>query len=282
MVVVKIMAGLGNQMLQYAVGKHLSIKADSPLYLDLTWFANYNDQEHPREFKLDKLNTQYNSIEHANILWKLRYTDNFKKINPFKLRNIKEQDYTAFDPDILLAGDDILLEGFFFSYKYFEGIHDLLATEFRPIEKMEGANLACLQKMKAFNSVSIHIRRGDYANTDFHGMLEIDYYYKAIEHIATASGDLHLFVFSDEPQWVRDNMQFEHPYEIMDFNKDERNYLDLELMKHCKHNVIANSTFSWWAAWLNPNPVKMVVAPKKWYNLGKNAGENLPSTWILI
>ncbi len=276
------MAGLGNQMLQYALGRRLSIQYNSPFFLDLSWFESNKDLAHPREFRLDSFNTAYQTVDYKKLLWKLRYTDHFKTINPFKLKNIKEKDVTVFDESILQAGDNILLEGFFFNYKYFDSIKDLLIKEFTPVEPMNAANVTSLQKIKNTNSVSLHIRRGDYAHTDFHGMLSKSYYENAIHYIAQQKGHLQLFIFSDEPEWVRQNMQFDYPHEIICFNKDAHNYFDMELMKHCKHNIIANSSFSWWPAWLNEYADKIVVAPEKWFNQRKLSGTLIPETWSLI
>ena len=199
-----------------------------------------------------------------------------------KLKTIKEVDFAVFDAGLMEAGNNVLLEGFFSSYKYFESIREKLLTEFRPVSKMDATNTACLQRIKSTNSVSVHVRRGDYALTDFHGMLDKAYYEAAIDLIAQKTGELQLFIFSDEPDWVLQNMNFSHPYEMIHFNKDDHNYFDMDLMKHCKHNIIANSTFSWWPAWLNENPEKIVVAPKRWNKQGTPTSALLPADWVLL
>jgi hypothetical protein len=204
------------------------------------------------------------------------------KINPFKLPLLKERDLYNFDESFLKAGDNVILEGFFSSYKYFEAIRSQLLQDFRPKEALDLTNEASLQLIQNSNSVSLHIRRGDYANTDFHGILPVDYYKKAIQLLAEKTGALNLFIFSDEPGWVRQNMDFDFPGEVIDFNGDEKNWLDLEMMKQCKHNIIANSSFSWWGAWLNENPGKIVVAPKKWYSQGEPTNAFLPPGWFLL
>jgi hypothetical protein len=112
-------------------------------------------------------------------------------------------------------------------------------------------------------------------------MLDKLYYYNAIKMLSDKSGDLQLFIFSDEPEWVIENMQFVHPFEVISFNKDKQNFFDMELMKHCKHNIIANSSFSWWPAWLNANEDKIVIAPKKWLNVDSNAMD-FPPKWIVL
>ena len=269
-------------MLQYAIGRHLSIKYKSPLWLDLSWFEKQNKIRFKREFRLDSFNIKYGLVNLKNMIWRLRYTDRFKAINPLKLKNVKEKDYASFDAAVLEAGDNILLEGFFSSYRYFEAIRDVLVKDFAVVEKMDTANITCLQKIKNTNSVGIHIRRGDYALTDFHGILDTTYYEAAIKLIAQKTGDLHLFVFSDEPGWVSQHMKFDHPFELVNFNHDEHDYFDMELMKHCRHNIIANSSFSWWPAWLNEYPEKIIVAPGKWFNQGNNNYDMIPQNWVSL
>lgn len=276
------MAGLGNQMLQYALGRHLSIQYNTPLWLDISWFDSYKDVQNPREFRLDCFRTHFRKVDLSHFTWKLRYTDRFKFLNPFKLKNISDRDLTGLENGVLDAGNNVLLEGFFQNYRYFESIRELLVKEFTPVEKMNAANANCLEHIKATNSVSVHFRRGDYALTNYHGMLDTSYYDDAIKLIAQKTGKMKLFIFSDDPEWVLQNMNFTHPFELINFNKDKYNYFDMELMKHCRHNIIANSTFSWWPAWLNENPGKIIVAPEKWLNLEQNRLENIPEGWILL
>ncbi len=276
------MGGLGNQMLQYALGRQLSIKHKTSLWLDLSWYENNEVLAHPRTFKLDRFHAEYHQVNFEKLSWKLRYTSHFSCINPYQLKLVKEKDISVFDAAVMEAGNNIILEGFFPAYQYFKGIRPRLLKEFIPIEQMDAKNAACLQEIKASNAVSVHVRRGDYALTDFHGLLGKEYYESAIQIISQRIGELRLFIFSDEPEWVLNNMQFNYPFEMIHFNGDEHNYFDMELMKHCKHHIIANSSFSWWPAWLNDNPGKIVVAPKKWNNQGTATSKLVPADWALI
>ena len=136
-------------------------------------------------------------------------------------------------------------------------------------------------------SVSLHIRRGDYASNpvtqSFHGTLQMGYYTRAMRHLAERIEDPHLYVFSDDPEWARGNLQSEYPTEFVIHNDVDRNYEDLRLMSSCKHHIIANSTFSWWAAWLCSNPEKLVFAPRKWFEGSNNDTRDLiPDTWNQI
>lgn len=140
-------------------------------------------------------------------------------------------------------------------------------------------------EIKNSNSVSLHIRRGDYValskSKKGHALCPISYYKKAIENIAQKIHNPRFFIFSDDIQWVKENLAIKYNAEYIDFNRDypER---DIILMKHCKHNIIANSSFSWWGAWLNENPNKIVIAPKRWMNNLESSDDLIEPNWIKI
>ncbi|MEI6949509.1 alpha-1,2-fucosyltransferase [Paraflavisolibacter sp. H34] len=283
MIVTKVYGGLAGQMIQYAVGKQISTKYGAPLYLDTSWFSYgaFHRPEFPREFKLDRFQVNYAQVDNSSLFWKLKLTSRFRKYNPFSLPVVKEKDHTRFDPGVLASGKKLVLDGYWNSFKYFEGIREELLQEFTPKEQPDERNRQVLEKIRNTNSVSIHFRRGDYKLTAFHGILSKEYYLKAIETVTKNLDNPQLFLFSDEPDWVFENMKFDLPYEVIDFNKNDKNYWDIELMRNCKHNIIANSGFSWWGAWLNRNPEKVVVAPKIWFAKGENPmNEFVPATWI--
>ena len=141
-----------------------------------------------------------------------------------------------------------------------------------------------LAQIDKVNAVSLHVRRGDYLlakNMSVLGVCGLDYYKKAIEYVAKNVKNPYFFLFSDDIPWVEENLKINYPYEIVDINNGKNSFYDLWLMKNCKHNIIANSSFSWWGAWLNENPNKIVVAPKKWMNTIKKV-EVCPKDWIRI
>jgi hypothetical protein len=136
------------------------------------------------------------------------------------------------------------------------------------------------------NSVSIHFRRGDYLTNpsvmDL-GICELEYYYKCVDNLAKIVPDPHFFILSDDPEWVTNNIKINYPKTIICINLNNNDSEDLRLMSLCKHNIIANSSFSWWGAWLNSNPDKLVFAPKKWFNKTDRTAEKLiPDTWITV
>lgn len=282
MIVTKIYGGLAGQMFQYSLGRHLSLKNKTPLYLDTSWYNENNNSKYPRDFKLDKLNTKFRTVDSTSLLWRLRFYNRFKALNPIYYKKILEKDFRIFDDNVLLNKNRILIDGYWNSHKYFEDIRDILIRDFEPDEEADAKNKEVLQKINSLNSVSVHFRRGDYALTSFHGILTKEYYENAINKITDGLVNPYLFIFSDEPDWVRKNISFPFQSEVVDINGDHNNYWDIQLMKTCKHNIIANSGFSWWGAWLNENPDKRVIAPKKWINHTYSTFENIPSGWCTI
>ena len=134
------------------------------------------------------------------------------------------------------------------------------------------------------NSVSLHIRRGDYVSNQktnqTHGTCDLDYYQRCITEIEKEVENPYFFVFSDEIEWVKENLKINHPAEYVDQNTGDKSYEDMRLMSQCKHNVIANSSFSWWGAWLNSYPDKIVFAPKRWFASDKhNTKDLIPEGW---
>ena len=136
-------------------------------------------------------------------------------------------------------------------------------------------------------SVCIHIRRGDYVEdiitNQFHGVCNLDYYYRSIEYIASKIKNPYFFVFSDDPLWVKQNLILKYPCDYIDQNFGKKDYEDMRVISKCKHNIIANSSFSWWGAWLNINPNKIVIAPKNWFkSKAINTKDLIPESWFKI
>lgn len=178
---------------------------------------------------------------------------------------------------------DCYLDGYWQSERYFENVADEVRSNFRFNEAdLDATNKALLEQIRRTNSVSLHVRRGDYIGIDmFWNICTLDgYYAPAIDYIRQKEQDLHFFVFSNDIAWCKANLSLDNCCYV-DNNGGANSYRDMQLMSACKHNIIANSTFSWWGAWLNDNPHKLVLAPPHFFNSG--AEENiLPSNWIKI
>jgi hypothetical protein len=212
----------------------------------------------------------------------------FRFISLLKIKkSFYEKNAFIYDPAFFDIGRNVNIFGYFQSEKYFKFIRKDILNIF----KFKGASdpnyLEVVRKIQASNSVSVHIRRGDYvlnktANA-FHGVLSIAYYKKALNHIKANVAKPKIFLFSDDPEWVRKNFSFIGRFDLVDFNRGELSYRDMELMSLCKHNIIANSSFSWWGAWLNLNKDKIVIAPKKWLrDESVPLNDIIPESWVSL
>jgi hypothetical protein len=146
--------------------------------------------------------------------------------------------------------------------------------------------LAIRQSILNVNSISLHIRRGDYVSNRAvakkHGLCSLDYYYSAIELIRAKVPNPSLFVFSDDLDWARQNIKTSLPISFIANNKRDESYKDMYFMTQCKHNITANSSFSWWGAWLNASPNKLVICPKRWFLDRSNVSDLIPPNWELL
>jgi hypothetical protein len=203
------------------------------------------------------------------------------------LNSVRERQF-SFDPRILDAADGSYLEGYFQSERYFVEIADVIRADLTLPPLSDARNRATLQAIEAAQSVSLHIRRGDYVthartNQQF-GTCSPDYYARAADHIAQAVGAAPtFFVFSDDPSWTVANLRLPYPVHFITHNGARRAHEDLRLMSRCRHHIIANSSFSWWGAWLNPSATKVVVAPAVWFaGGGIDESTLVPERWVRL
>ena len=282
------MGGLGNQLFQYSFARALSQKLNTSLYLDLSWFYIYKYRKYGMPFSLRFFRITYFRVHpiilpYIFLVRKLQYPRWAKKISALFLKNKKpfsiysEED---FKHNVEPNGSNILLDGYFQDYKSFKMIEPTLRYELSLKKDLDSKNALILKEIKAVNSVSIHFRKGLYSSDSkiksLYPEVSLQYYNKAVSEITKKNKDAVLFVFSNEINWVKENYKTDFP--IFYISNDGPDYEHLFLMSQCNHNIITNSTFSWWAAWLNENPNKIVTAPKLWE---KNHA-NIPQSWIRI
>ncbi len=297
MVIAGLMGGLGNQMFQYACARCVTQKLQTDLLLDHTLLSDRTHRENftYRNFELGNFNIQAKKASWLTLktfapnLWTA--TGSVKKKYAFrrKLFNhhlYEEKTEFSYDEMISQVKNNTYLHGYFQTEKYFWEIRDLLLQEFSLNHPLDAPNVALLREIENMPSVSVHIRRGDYVNSNFHRSLTFDdYYIPAIKEINKRENNPHFFIFSDEPEFVKAGFASSDINKtIVDINQGNRSYLDLTLMSRCKHNIIANSSFSWWGAWLNPYASKIVIAPAQWFE-GKSSdftADLLPEKWIRI
>lgn len=270
MIVIEASGGLGNQMFQYALYKKLE-SMGKDVAMDTSFFRS---KQNLRELEIGVFGVQYRSItdKEAAYIRGYGYQDTIIDKIKYKLKSSKMKTYRDtiehFQPEIFKM-DDIYLCGYWQSEKYFKDIRNTILEEFSfPLETRERFKELCKQ-MQEENSVSIHIRRSDYLteqNIKVYGNICTEKYYEnAIAYIDRQIETPHYYVFTDDLEWTRGYFKGDQ-YTIVDENRGKDSYADIYLMSQCKHNIIANSSFSWWGAWLNENPSKKVLAPKKWFH----------------
>lgn len=276
------MGGLGNQLFQYALGRRLALKNKTELFLDISQLGSYGK---PRQYSLSHLAIA-ESIATNKQLAKLKIISLFDFFKPRGKKSIIREHGYPFDPSVINAPRNAYLDGHWQTEKYFKDIEDTIRQDLTIKDPPDKKYLTMLDKISRTNSVSLHIRRADYLvgkNTSVFTICQPEYYKQALAFITQKIGISELFVFSDDIEWASKNISFPRPITFVS-DGDFADYQELILMSSCKHNIIANSTFSWWGAWLNNNHQKIVVTPKKWFFIATTIDERdiIPSTWIKI
>ncbi len=292
MIVVKLIGGLGNQMFQYAAGRYLAYMHKTDLYLDTSFLEKKSEGAYTqRKYELSKflIEAKFAGPDERKIFKagnQIRRT--LQRKLPLVFNNLYvAESGTSYHNEFLSYPRNTYLDGFWQSERYFKPIEELLRNEFSVQTKLNEKNQHFLDKIKQTNSVAIHVRRGDYVHHPnanvHHGICSLLYYEQAIAHLKKTENDMSLFVFSDDLEWCKNNFKFDLPINFVDSNDASNAHFDMHLMKHCKNAIIANSSFSWWAAWLNANPKKIIVAPIKWFNDASiDTSDLIPETWIKI
>ncbi|MXV17462.1 alpha-1,2-fucosyltransferase [Hufsiella ginkgonis] len=282
MIVVTLLGGLGNQMFQYAFGRHLAIKNKSRLVVDLSMLLARNPEIDYtfREFELDVFNVSFSNFNDV------RNTFGYRLARKLKQVTYLNEDGKPFDPALLQIKGDAHLIGYWQTEKYFAEVSDVLRNDFTFKIPPGPGSQHVIDAIVHSNAVAIHFRRGDYVSlpsASIHGVCSPDYYRQAMAYIEANVVNPHYFIFSDDIPWVKANITFPGQHTFVEGNDGKKSFEDLRLMSLCKHNIIANSSFSWWGAWLNANKRKIVVAPKAWFrDPSVNASDLIPETWIRI
>ena len=290
MIVTQLLGGLGNQLFQYSVGRALAARHQTELRLDTSAFESYS----LRSYALSCFRIQgavLSGEERSALGVGSAPTSTLGRLGS-RLRLgktialIREKGY-AFDPTVLDAPSACYLQGYWQSPKYFASVEHSIRDELTVATPPAGQNLEFAARIAQTMSVSLHVRRGDYVTNptthQYHGVCGPNYYEAAQRMLRESLGNAQLFVFSDDPAWVEENLRFILPATILKHNGPEKHFEDLRLMTLCKHHIIANSTFSWWGAWLCPHPDKMVIAPKNWFkDAGHDAADLVPQEWRTI
>lgn len=271
MVTILLSGGLGNQMFQYAAAKSLAKRLDSALTID-TYSLTKKTKATVRFYELDVFNITV-PIK-STIKGKL-----FIKARPFIQKHrsffqhfgmLTDTYALQYEPVIEEMDGNVIMSGYFQSELYFKNIKSDIQEDFSFKKSLSGKNLELSEQITNCESVAIHVRRGDYI-TDMNASKNFvtcgkEYYQRAIDHITHNVQNPKFYIFSEDMDWIKENLDFKvFPAIFIDWNRGKESHLDMQLMSLCKHNIIANSSFSWWAAWLNQNAEKIVIAPEKWF-----------------
>lgn len=276
MIVVKMYGGLGNQMFQYAAARSLSMHLNQPLCLNTSAFdRKFSFFETKRKFELDIFAIGYQcdvSIENSYL--KLRFGNIFA---PNKKYQVLKEQVLNVPCDIFSYSGDIVLDGYWQDIRYFESISNQIYKDFQFVRTMSGLSFDFQREIENSkeHTVAIHVRRGDYVNSRkanaFHGLVNVGYYKESLDLLRKMYGALSVFVFSDDLSWCRKELNIDDFGEIhyVDCNFGQNSWQDLALIARCKSVVCANSSFSWWGAWLSRmrflSESYLSVIPNRWF-----------------
>lgn len=289
MIVVKIEGGLANKMFQFALYKAIAQHSDD-VYIDESSFKPSWDFE---DIRLSQIFDNVKADAYTPSKFRLANRHDFfsksVKVICEKLgyRYYREKGFKYNKYLIQNLSTDCYLTGYWQTEKYFKQIETIIKNcfNFRPLSDSRNIKLAAMFEQE--ESVSIHIRKGpDYDKIITKGTCEIDYYERAIDYILNAKTNPKFYIFTDNPNWVRSNIK-KIEYTLIDWNPTAgvNNYVDMQLMSLAKNNIIANSSYSWWGAWLNKNPQKIVIAPRVWFNPKsaiKATPDIIPTSWVSL
>ncbi len=282
--IVKMMGGLGNQMFQYAYAKALE-KRGHEVKIDISYVEA---RKLHGGYQLDKYNVDLTTSTKEEVKQYHLKSLIFKILRKIGVSKIIVEKSLLFDAVYLNVKYDSYVIGYFQSEKYFKDIRGVLIKQFVIKENISNyTRTAEIKILEAKNSCSIHIRRGDYIsknNINIHGFCGLEYYKNAIKYLQDKVVDLNFFIFSDDIEWVKDNLKIENTTYI-DSNKRRDPHEDIYLMGLCDHHIIANSSFSWWGAWLSQNENGITVAPKRWFKDSEREKQShniVSSDWIRV
>lgn len=292
MIIAKIIGGLGNQMFQYASARAQAIRKNSKLTLDISSFENYKLHQ---GFELQRLfNLPYEIATKKDISdaigWQSSAIVRRVVSKPYfaflRHENFGAEPHFHYWPDIKNISDNCYLSGYWQSEKYFADVSGAIREDFRFVPVLQGENAELVKQLTSVNSISLHIRRGDYINNPKNistfEVCSLEYYQAAIQYVVDRVNQPILYIFSDDINWAKENLKINVPHYYIGHNQGSESYNDMRLMSLCKHHIIANSSFSWWGAWLNPDHEKIVVAPKKWFVAEIDIRDLYPPSWVRL
>lgn len=289
-IISEIIGGLGNQMFQYAVGRALSISMGGKFLLDVRRFRNYklhNGFEIDRIFAAPVAFATEKDVS-ALIGWRDNFiARKFYKnilVSNYIESSLKIEPTFGYWDGIKKSNKSKYLSGYWQSEKYFKEIENILRKDFSFQIPLDNENREIASRISASQAVAIHVRRGDYLSnirtSKIMQVCNVEYYQKAIKYMLEFVENPEFYIFSDDIEWTQNYLKIPFPTYYVINNIGSNSYKDMQLMSICKHQIIANSSFSWWAAWLNPSKNKKIVAPISWFRTSLNTNDLIPEKWI--
>lgn len=286
MIIVKIWGGLGNQLFQYSFGKYLAARLGAEVKYDIQ-VTNTLNSFTQRDLAISFFNvemplatpTEVNQKKYFSNIHLARLERKMAQHFPALLKThiVEPNEPSAFDE--MQVRDNCYYEGYWQAFKYVQPVDDVIRRHCTLAQPSGQPVADMLAQITASNSVSIHVRRGDYLNHKYLPACSMSYYQQAMSVFTKAVSNTKFFIFTDDIAWCRENFTGSQYV----FVTGNQHFEDMYLMSSCRHNIIANSTFSWWGAWLNSNPEKMVVAPGLWHTKQVHKSNDLlPESWIKI
>jgi len=289
--IVWLAGGLGNQLFQFAFGRAISIKTGANVLFDS---SAYHRPDQDRRYVLDKFGLKLPLIQqNVNINFdkgevNVRSPRSFnflKSTSERKFRLYPERKNFCFEPEAFNPRVDSYFRGYWQAHQYLADCNDTIVAEIHlPFFDLDEVGHGWLARIQNTAAVGVHVRRGDYLNPhthSYHGLCDVRYYRAAIALLRRRLPAAEFFVFSDDPAWCRQAL-FDDQVYVIDLHPPDLGHLDLALMASCRHHIIANSSFSWWAAWLARHHAQIVVAPTPWTTQDGPTPDLFPAEWIVL
>ena len=286
MITVKLQGGMGNQLFQYAMAKAMASAKNTSFELDLEFLLDRTPNKGLefvfRDYDLDLFNVNP-LFSPKNAEQKFEEKGWLAQVfSGFKKQIVYREPFFHYDAKVFQQTGDVYLDGYWQSFRYFTAIEDELRKDFSFKKSVEDTSLSLFEKIKSTDSICINVRRADFVNNNYHGTCDMNYFNQAIDYVTTRVANPHLFVFSDDPEWCKVNFKSILPIDIIGHEHKGYKFGNyLQLMSTCKHFIIPNSTFGWWAVWLSNTKGNIVVAPQKWFaDTTINTTDLIPEHWI--
>lgn len=289
-IIASIKGGLGNQMFQYAMARTVANYLGAELKLDLSHYR----RKGTRSYELDRFRICAQRLS----IWSARMINMLSRERIKRLPNILRplmkltrtrrvtENIGDLDKALCERSGALYLDGYWQSEKYFARGADVLRREFMLKDEPNASARAWIEEITRHTSISLHCRRGDYAEcastNRVHGVCSLEYYHHAIEYVNRLVRKAKYYIFSDDAQWTARNMHINQEHVFVTHNNGVCDVEDYRLMATCRHHIIANSTFSWWAAWMAPYSEKIVIAPRLWYANGQVSDDLIPEGWVRL